>query len=147
MRDLGFLTGHVTLFYLLFFFRYRPEPQSRQPRSWTEITDITKTEYILDNLLHGEQYEIEVDAVSHHVLSGKPMSTFQIIDPKSIDNLQPILGQAHHMFSRFLNLRNLFTKFSLYCFSTRYIEVFFEIKNAVYHNRKMTLLSPLKNEK
>ena len=118
MRDLGFLTGHVTLFYLLFFFRYRPEPQSRQPRSWTEITDITKTEYILDNLLHGEQYEIEVDAVSHHVLSGKPMSTFQIIDPKSIDNLQPILGQAHHMFSRFLNLRNLFTKFSLFCFST-----------------------------
>ena len=45
----------------------------------------------MDNLLHGEQYEIEVDAVSHHVLSGKPMSTFQIIDPKSIDNLQPIL--------------------------------------------------------
>ena len=59
----------------------------------------------MDNLLHGEQYEIEVDAVSHHVLSGKPMSTFQIIDPKSIDNLQPILGQAHHMFSRFMNPR------------------------------------------
>ena len=116
--------NNVIILFIIFF-RYRPEPQSRQPRSWTEITDITKTEYILDNLLHGEQYEIEVDAVSHHVLSGKPMSTFQIIDPKSIDNLQPILGQAHHMFSRFLNLRNLFTKFSLFCFSTRYIEVFF----------------------
>ena len=110
---------YMWLLYLLFFFRYRPEPQSRQPRSWTEITDITKTEYILDNLLHGEQYEIEVDAVSHHVLSGKPMSTFQIIDPKSIDNLQPILGQAHHMFSRFLNVRFCFTKFPLFCFSTR----------------------------
>ena len=29
-------------------------------------------------------------------------------------------GQAHHMFSRFLNLRIFFTKFSLFCFSTRY---------------------------
>ena len=29
------------------------------------------------------------------------------------------LGQAHHMFSRFLNLHFFFTKFSLFCFSTR----------------------------
>ena len=72
-------------------FRYRPEPQSRQPRSWTEISDIKETEYILNDLDPGEQYEIEVDSVSHHVLSGKPMSTFQIIDPKSVENLQPIL--------------------------------------------------------
>ena len=28
-------------------------------------------------------------------------------------------GRAHDMFSRFLNLRNFFTKFSLFCFSTR----------------------------
>ena len=45
----------------------------------------------MDNLLPGEQYEIEVDSVSHHVLSGHPMSTFQIIDPKSIEDLVPIL--------------------------------------------------------
>ena len=73
------------------FLRYRPEPQSRQPRSWTEISDIKETEYILNDLDPGEQYEIEVDSISHHVLSGKPMSTFQIIDPKSVENLQPIL--------------------------------------------------------
>ena len=29
------------------------------------------------------------------------------------------IGQAHHMFSRFLNLRFFFTKFSLFYFSTR----------------------------
>ena len=29
------------------------------------------------------------------------------------------IGQAHHMFSRFLNLRIFFTKFSLFCFSSR----------------------------
>ena len=28
-------------------------------------------------------------------------------------------GQAHHMFSRFLKLRKNFTKFSLFCFSTK----------------------------
>ena len=71
--------------------KYRPQPQSRQPRSWTEITDITETEYTLDNLLHGEQYEIEVDSVSHHVLSGQPLSVYQIIEPQAIANLQPIL--------------------------------------------------------
>ena len=38
-------------------------------------------------------------------------------------------GQAHHMFSRFLNLQILFTKFSLFCFSTR-SKFSIEIKNA-----------------
>ena len=31
----------------------------------------------------------------------------------------PTLGEAHHMFSRFLNLLFDFSKFSLFCFSTR----------------------------
>ena len=53
--------------------------------------EFTETEYTLDNLLHGEQYEIEVDTVSHRVLSGKPLSVFQIIEPQTIDDLQPIL--------------------------------------------------------
>ena len=35
----------------------------------------------------------------------------------SIDSSNPELGQAHHMFSRFLNLR--IYEFSLFCFSTR----------------------------
>ena len=39
------------------------------------------------------------------------------------------IGQAHHMFSRFLNLRILFTKFSLFCFPTRQ-KISIETKNA-----------------
>ncbi len=77
--------------YTSYVIKYRPEPQSRQPRSWTEIADIQGTEYTLDNLLHGEQYEIEVDSVAHRTISGKPLSVFQIIEPQAIDNLQPIL--------------------------------------------------------
>ena len=38
------------------------------------------------------------------------------------------IGSAHHMFSRFLNLRILFTKFSLFCFPTRQ-KFSIEIKN------------------
>ena len=38
------------------------------------------------------------------------------------------IGQAHHMFSQFLNLRILFTKFSLFCFPTRQ-KISIEIKN------------------
>ena len=50
-------------------------------------------------------------------------------------------GQAHHMFSQFLNLRNFFTKFYLFCFSTKQ-KFSNKIKNAniaVYHNSKDTL--------
>ena len=39
------------------------------------------------------------------------------------------IGQAHHMFSRFLNLRKNFMKFSVFCFSTRQ-KFSIEIKNA-----------------
>lgn len=77
--------------YTGYVIKYRPEPQSRQPRSWTEITDIETNEYTLNDLLHGEQYEIEVDSVSHRVPSGQPLSVFQIIEPQTIVDLQPIL--------------------------------------------------------
>lgn len=77
--------------YTGYVIKYRPQPQSRQPRSWTEITDVFDTEYTLDNLLHGEQYEIEVDSVSHHVLSGEALTVYQIIEPQAVANLQPIL--------------------------------------------------------
>ena len=36
----------------------------------------------------------------------------------------PNLGQVHHIFSRFLNLRIFFTKFSLFCFFYK-VEVFY----------------------
>ena len=60
-------------------------------RSWTEITDINETEYTLNDLLHGEQYEIEVDSVSHRVLSGEPLSIIQIIEPEAIEVISPVL--------------------------------------------------------
>ena len=74
--------------------RYRPKPRdSRQPaRAWTEIVDINETAYTLNDLLHGEQYEIEVDSVSHRVLSKNPLSIEQIIEPEAIHIVDPILG-------------------------------------------------------
>ena len=45
-------------------------------------------------------------------------------------------GQAHHMFSRFMNLRIFFTKISLFCFSTRK-KICIEIKNAYTLRCKM----------
>ena len=78
--------------YTGYIIRYRPEPrESRQPRSWTEIPDINDTEYTLNDLLHGEQYEIEVDSVSHRVLSGVPLSIIQIIEPEAIEAIVPLL--------------------------------------------------------
>ena len=56
-------------------------------------------------------------------------------------------GQAHYMFSRFLNVPIFSTKFYLLCFSTRY-KFSIEIKNAnltVNHNRKRHLTVLLKN--
>ena len=35
---------------------------------------------------------------------------------KDIEEMQSIYGQAHHMFSRFLNLSFIFTNISLFCF-------------------------------
>ena len=50
----------------------------------------------------------------------------QMAQEKAKLNGQPVVkhrngkGQAHHMFSRFLNLRFFFKHFSLFCFSTRW---------------------------
>ena len=81
--------------YTGYIIRYRPKPrESRQPaRAWTEIVDINETEYTLNDLLHGEQYEIEVDSVSHRVLSKNPLSIEQIIEPEAIHIVDPILGK------------------------------------------------------
>ena len=66
-------------------------------------------------------------------------------------SLEHIIGQTHHMFSRFLNPRiyDFFTIFSLFCFSPRY-KFSIDIKNADitahYYNRKRNFANPLKNE-
>ena len=41
----------------------------------------------------GEQFEIELDTVSHHVPSGKPVKTTQIISPHPVspETLQSVL--------------------------------------------------------
>ena len=57
------------------------------------VTAKKKTEYTLNDLLHGEQYEIEVDSVSHRVLSKNPLSIEQIIEPEAIHIVDPILGK------------------------------------------------------
>ena len=75
--------------YTGYVIRYRPL-RDREPSSWTE-EDTDDNTYTLDNLLHGEEYEIELDSVSHRVPSGKPLSVKQIIKPKAIENFQPIL--------------------------------------------------------
>jgi hypothetical protein len=41
-------------------------------------------------------------------------------------------GQAHHMFSRFLNLRICFMKFTLFCFPVK-VEVFYGDKKCRYN--------------
>ena len=51
-------------------------------------------------------------------------------------------GQAHHMFSRFLNQRTFFTNFSLFCFPTRQ-KFSIELKNADITERED--LQPSKN--
>ena len=62
-------------------------------------------------------------------------------------HLDPNQGQAHHMFSRFLNIQFFCTIFSLFWFSTRWKFSTIEIKNpviTVYHKQKKTLSSPSK---
>ena len=56
--------------------------------------------------------ERKVTGASFIVLSGALKTSSGLTAKSSI-------GQAHYMFSRFLNLRIFFTKFSLFCFSTR----------------------------
>ena len=85
--------------YTGYVIRYRPMPRDREPRSWTEKVDIESNEFTLDDLDHGEEYEIELDSVSYRVPSGKPLTVTQIIRPKAIDDFQPILGKYCLCFS------------------------------------------------
>jgi len=53
----------------------------------------TATTFTLTDLPPGEQFEIQVDSVSHHVPSGKPIGVTQIIDPRPVSpaTLSPLL--------------------------------------------------------
>lgn len=75
-----------------FVIRYRPYATA-QP--WTEVTvSRNASSYVLQGLPPGEQFEIQLDTVSQHVPSGKPVQTTQIIDPHPVSpaTLVPILG-------------------------------------------------------
>lgn len=74
--------------------KYRPVSSSSEDsptKGWKEIADITETEYVLDKLSHGEEYDIEVDAVSHRVPSDKALSVVQTIVPQAVTEVQPVL--------------------------------------------------------
>ena len=55
---------------------------------------------------------------SPQTVSNFPENTYRKLSRKK-RFITEALGQALHMFSRFLSLRIFFTKFSLYCFFTR----------------------------
>ena len=74
-----------------YIIRYRPYGDDK-PKSWSEITDITETEYELRDLPPGEQFEIEVNSVSHHVESTKPLKVTQTIKPQNVKDVGSILG-------------------------------------------------------
>merc|ERR1719317_797679 len=62
---------------------------------WTEVTvSRNLTSYTLSDLPPGEEFEIQLDTVSHHVPSGKPVLITQIIDPHPVNptTLVPVLG-------------------------------------------------------
>jgi receptor-type tyrosine-protein phosphatase beta len=71
--------------------RYRPYGDNRS-RSWSEIADVTETTYELDNLSPGEQFEIEVNSISHHVESTQPLTVAQTIKPQAVRDVEPVLG-------------------------------------------------------
>lgn len=77
--------------YTGYIIRYRPYGDS-QPKAWSEITDVVDTTYELLDLPPGEQFEIEVNTVSHHVESTKPQKVTQTINPQSVQEVEPILG-------------------------------------------------------
>ena len=56
------------------------------PGSWSAPIAVarTATTFTLTDLPPGEQFEIQVDSVSHHVPSGKPIGVTQIIGKKSL---------------------------------------------------------------
>ena len=62
------------------------------PGSWSAPIAVarTATTFTLTDLPPGEQFEIQVDSVSHHVPSGKPIGVTQIIGKKSLYTCQPL---------------------------------------------------------
>ena len=62
----------------------------------------------------------------------------------NVEVIRAAKGQAHRMFSQFLNLRISYTSFSLFFFSSRQ-KLSIETKNVditVYHNRKSHFSDP-----
>ena len=76
--------------------RYRPfgRPASSSSSSdWTEIPEATNDiRYTLEDLTPGERFEIEVNAVSHHVRSTRPLAVTQIISPPTVKGVEPVLA-------------------------------------------------------
>lgn len=73
--------------------RYRALGADGEPaQSWTEITDVGPPPYNLAGLTHGEEFEIEVNSVSHHVPSTSGFSVIQTIGPQAVQGVEPILG-------------------------------------------------------
>jgi len=79
--------------YTEYVIRYRPYGEATGEQVWKEIPAIPKetTTYNLSELSPGEQFEIQVDTVSHRVPSGKPTEVAQIIAPQPVKEIQPIL--------------------------------------------------------
>ena len=82
------LTGYVV--------RFRPYPTEGQPAGnipWAVATeDLEETRYVLEDLPHGEHFQIEVDTISHHVTSGNPLIVTQTISPMEVEKIEPVLG-------------------------------------------------------
>ena len=61
-----------------------------------------------------------VPSVAHHLIEKQDCLTKMVEFFTQIFEDEAKYGIVHHMFSRILNLRNNFTRFFLFCFSTRY---------------------------
>jgi len=73
--------------------RYRPFDDGTISQAWSEVTDVPRnaTTYVLKDLPPGEQFEIQLDTVSHQIQSGEPLETTQIIAPHPVTDIQPVL--------------------------------------------------------
>ena len=98
------ITEYIIPNYFLLFIaniRYRPYPRNGEELrgGWTTATDepISDTEYVLSDLSPGENFQITVDAVSHHVTSGKPLMVTRKIPPQAVYDIEPILGKFFYV--------------------------------------------------
>ena len=87
---------HSKIFFVLLC-RYRPWPTHSSPSTssvpWQiAAEELQETTYVLEELTYGEHFQIEVDTVSHHVASGRPLIKAQTIKPQAIAEIEPILG-------------------------------------------------------